>query len=113
MKKYAKVFIDYSGDTPGIVLEVHGAVGARHRDVQVEGRDVEVEIRRNKEAGSAEGFLGFPIIAEVHPREGCDEDSFVEAVATLTSALDAAGYRFVTAADFEDRLPNQGRNLSI
>lgn len=113
MMAYAKIFIDRPGETLGLVVEVQGAVGAPRHDVLVAGRDVEVDIRRNPDAGWAEGFLGFPLLAEVYPKDGCADDTLIEAVGGLTTALDAAGFSFVTAADFEDRLPNQGRNVAI
>ncbi len=113
MKKYAKVFIDRPGDTLGVVFEVQAAVEAPRHDVTVVGAQVEVDIRRNSDAGQAPDFLGFPLVAEVYPKDGCRLRALIAAVASLNSALDAAGYQYVTAADFEDRLPNQGRNVPI
>jgi hypothetical protein len=113
VRKYAKVFIDRPDGTLGVVHEMQVAVGARRSSVTIAGSDVEVEIRRNREVGDAPGFLGFPLYAEVHPNDGCSDREFIAAVASLVAALDAAGFEYVTAADFEDRLPNQGRNVPI
>ncbi len=113
MKENAGVFIDRPGGTLGLVFEVQAAVEAQRRSVTVEGSHVQVQIRRNPDAGLVEGFLGFPLVAEVYPNDGCKRDELIAAVASLNSALDQAGYDYVTDAVFEDRLPNQGRNVPI
>lgn len=113
MKKYAKVFIDCPAGSLGVVFEVQAAVEARRSSVEVVGRHVEVDIRRNSEVGLAPGFLGFPLVAEFYPKDDCEFEPFIAAVASLVTALDAAGYHYATAAEFEDRLPNQGRNVPL
>lgn len=113
MNEYAAVFIDNPGGTLGVVFEVQNAVGARLSGSKVVGEHVEVDIIRNSDAGQAPGFLGFPLVAEVYPKDGCDLETLITAVASLNSALEAGGYHYVTSADFEDRLPNQGRNVPL
>ena len=113
MSAYAKIFIDRPDGSLGVLFEIQDAVEARRRSVVVEGRDVEVELRRNPDAGQADGFLGFPLIAEVAGDEDTEERVVVQAVATLTTALERAGFSYATAADFEDELPARGRNIPL
>jgi hypothetical protein len=110
---YAKVFINRRGGSLGVVLEVQQAVAARRRAIHIEGSKVDVEIRSNPDGGQADGFLGFPLIAELFPRDGSSRADAIAAVSSVLEALHRAGCDFVTAAEFEDELPSRGRNVPI
>jgi hypothetical protein len=112
MSNYARIFIDHAQCGPGPVHVVQSALGVR-RAIHIDTGSVAVEIRRNPDDGRADGFLGFPLIAEMYGREGSDRASLVMAVQSVVEGLDSAGFRVVTAAEFEEELPGHGRNEPI
>ena len=113
MNDYAKIFIDRPDGPVSLVSVLQHAVGATQTAVVVDGQDVEVELQRNPDAGTIDGFLGYPMFAEVEGKLGTTHASFVTALTHLVRALDDAGYHYVTASDFEDQLPGAGRNADI
>jgi len=113
VKSYAKIFVDQPEGSLGLVFEVQDAVDARQNDIVVEGQDVEIDIRRNPDAGQAEDFIGFPMLVEVYPKVEGATSAVIKAVESIILALDAAGFSFATAADFEDLLPGRGRNVTF
>jgi hypothetical protein len=112
MSSYARVFIDHAECGLGPVHLVQSALGVR-RAIRIDTDSLAVEIRRNPDDGQADGFLGFPLVAEIIGREDGDRASLVLAVESVVEALDCAGFRVVTAADFEEELPGHGRNTPI
>jgi hypothetical protein len=112
MSSYARVFIDHVECGLGPVHLVQSALGVR-RAIRIDTDSVVVEIRRNPDDGQANGFLGFPMVAEFFGRGDSNRASLVLAVKSVVEALECAGFRVVTAAEFEEELPGHGRNVPI
>ena len=92
---------------------VDGAVTLR----TVEGSDLVIDVVENDEfdedrsGGGGGDFVYFPYLLEVEPATSDgDAAAFRSAVARVLEALRAEGFDFVTAADFEEELPDLGRS---
>lgn len=105
-----------------ITFEALVRVVARIVDGSVEGRTVsvkgfEIDVVTNedfdeRQAAAGRGdFLYFPYRLEAEEvAPSLDRDSPRELLARLLAGLSEEGFDFVTAADFEDELPNGGRS---
>jgi hypothetical protein len=67
---------------------------------------MEFEIRRNPDAGLADGFIGWPFRVEAESGEA--SSVFVEAVSRVLRVAWDRGFDAVAACDFEDELPELG-----
>ena len=76
---------------------------------------LDLDVARNDEkpvgrADKEDAFLFFPCVIEAFTAEAPADERVVGAVARVLAALDELGIGYVTAADFEEDLPNQGRS---
>jgi hypothetical protein len=75
--------------------------------------DIDVERKNDKSVGPADNqdaFLYFPCVIEIVTANAPADERVVGAVAGVLATLDGLGLAYVTAAEFEKDLPNNGRS---
>jgi hypothetical protein len=115
----ATVYVD-AEDAQGVADHLARTHLARTLAVTADGStivtpilDLEVEHKNEKPVGPVDNddaFLYFPCVIEVFTAHAPADERVVGAVAGVLAALDGLGLRYVTAADFEEDLPNNGRS---
>jgi hypothetical protein len=76
---------------------------------------LDLDVARNNEepvgrVPHEDAFLFFRCVIEAFTAEAPADERVIRAVAGVLAALDDSGIAYVTAADFEEHLPNNGRS---
>jgi hypothetical protein len=91
---------------------VDGAITLR----TIEGSGLVIDVLKNDDfdeqlaAGGSGDFVFFPYKLEVEPDGDVDWPDARRELTSLLAGLKREGFDFVTAADFEDELPDMGRS---
>jgi hypothetical protein len=114
MEQFAKIYLDTALSFEDVLQAVQKLTGGARSVRTVTAEPVEIDVLRNEDhdpARAAAGdFVYFPYIVEVYPAGDLDDARFVGVVRTLVERVAGEGWRFATAADFEEQLPGTGRN---
>jgi hypothetical protein len=114
MEQFAKIYLDTALSFEDVLEAVQKLTGGARSVRTVTAEPVEIDVLRNEDhdpARAAAGdFVYFPYIVEVYPAGDLDDARFVGVVRTLVERAAGEGWRFATAADFDEQLPGTGRN---
>jgi hypothetical protein len=114
MEQFAKIYLDTDLSFEDVLQAVQKLTGGTRSVRTVTADPVEIDVLRNEDhdpaRATAGDFVSFPYNVEVYPAGDVDDARFVGAVRTLVERMAGEGWRYVTAADFEEQLPGTGRN---
>jgi hypothetical protein len=110
----ATIYVD-ARDAQGVA-----DVLARNLAATVEGDTIvtpilDLDVARNEDkpvgrVDKEDAFLLFPCVIDAFAAKAPADERVVDAVALVLAVLDELGIAYVTAADFEEDLPNHGRS---
>ncbi|MEZ0609900.1 hypothetical protein ACAW74_15385 [Fibrella sp. WM1] len=113
MDLYAKIYLYSSAAKPQVdELLFKLTINLKSIDWSVAKND---DFNSEKAIQFPNGFLFFPYMIEVDPSPSADPVIYLNEIATLLNLLWKEGISAVTAANFENQLPEQGgyKNISI
>ena len=115
VQQYGKIFINTSLARDELIAIMARIVDGQITRRTIEGAGLIIDVIKNEDFNQelavrgTDEFIRFPFYLDVEPQHsGMPDSAFKEAIRRLLSGLREAGLMFVTAADFEDELPDHG-----
>jgi hypothetical protein len=110
MDLYCSMFVDFSGDTKGILEKISKAIpGSEIENSSIDTDKIALSVRRNDEFDNkGVDFLFFKYIVEIDPTDESTLETQVDFISKMLTNFWDDEIKAVAACDFEDMLPNNG-----
>jgi hypothetical protein len=104
---FCKIFLD-APDSSLVMGTLSQVLGGEFQRRAMELADATLDVRSNSDAGSADDFVAWPVVAETAKNEAASWEQYVALVARVITVMWDSGIPAVAACDFEERLPWNG-----
>ena len=104
---FCKIFLD-APDRSLVMGKLSQVLEGEFRRRTMELADATLDVLANSDAGSADDFVAWPVVAEMEKNEAASWEQYVALVSRVITAMWDSGIPAVAACDFEERLPWNG-----